>query len=137
MAQKNPTPGNNTGLPGYSDSAAKERFIQVAEWLALPPPPISYDDGSILLDDALYAWCMTGGVSFDWVFCGNAKIMAISYQREQEREKPFRDAISGLDEVEQRMLLEVMQAQRDADSDFNEALVAFTTKVEEHRARPQ
>ena len=134
MAQKNPTPGNDTGLSEYSDSDTKTRLAQLAEWLNLDPAPISYEDGSILLDDALLTWCNAAGVSLDWVFCGCPKVMAIAYQREFERERPFREMLKGFDKTEQGFLLEALQADRAGTTSLEDALATFTGKVETYRA---
>ena len=134
MSQNNPAPGNDTGLSEYNDDDARARFMQVAEWLELDAPPISYEDGSILLDDALMAWCNAGGVSLDWVFCGHAKLMAIAYQREHERERPFRELLRGFDAVEQGFLVEALKAERAGTVSLEDALEVFKGKVEEHRA---
>lgn len=134
MAQNNPTPGNDTGLSDYSDNDTKARLLQVAEWLNLDAPPISYEDGSILLDDALLSWCNAGGVSLDWVFCGAAKCMAIAYQREFERERPFRELLKNFDRTEQRFLLEALEADRAGTTSLEDALATFKGRVEEYRA---
>lgn len=134
MSQNNPAPGNDTGLSKYNDDDARARFMQVAEWLELDTPPISYEDGSILLDDALMAWCNAGGVSLDWVFCGNAKLMALAYQREHQRERPFRELLRGFDAVEQGFLVEALEADRAGTVSLKDALEVFKGKVEEHRA---
>lgn len=118
----------------YSDDDTKARLLQVAEWLELDAPPITYEDGSILLDDALMAWCNAGGVSLDWVFCGHAKLMALAYQREHERERPFRELLRGFDAVEQGFLVEALEADRAGTASLKDALEVFKGKVEEHRA---
>lgn len=118
----------------YSDDDAKARLLQVAEWLELDTPPISYEDGSILLDDALMAWCNAGGVSLDWVFCGNAKLMALAYQEKFERERPFHELLRGFDAVEQGFLVEALEADRAGTLSLKDALEVFKGKVEEHRA---
>jgi hypothetical protein len=133
MAQNNPTPGNNPALSKF-DCDAKARFLQVAEWLGLDAPPISYEDGSILMDDALLLWCNAGGVCLDWVFCGSVKGMAIAYRRQYERERPFHDVLNGFDKVEQRLLLEAIQADRDGKLSLADAMLDFKAKVTEHRA---
>jgi hypothetical protein len=134
MTAKTSIPGNDTGLPDYNDDDTKTRLLQVAEWLDLDVPPISYEDGSILLDDALLSWCNAGGVSLDWVFCGSAKLMAIAYQREFERERPFYEMLKGFDAVEQGFLLDALKAERAGKVSLEDALGVFKGKVEEHRA---
>lgn len=134
MSQNNPAPGNDTGLPEYNDDETRARLMQVAEWLELDAPPISYEDGSILLDDALMAWCNAGGVSLDWVFCGNAKLMALAYQEKFERERPFHELLRGFDAVEQGFLVEALEADRAGTASLKDALEVFKGKVEEHRA---
>lgn len=134
MTTKTSIPGHDTGLPDYSDNDTKTRLLQVAEWLNLDAPPISYEDGSILLDDALLSWCNLGGVSLDWVFCGAAKCMAIAYQREFERERPFREMLKGFDAVEQGFLLDALKADRAGKVSLEDALVVFKGRCEEHRA---
>lgn len=134
MAQKNPTPGNDTGLPEYSDNDTKARLLQVAEWLNLDAPPISYEDGSIFLDDALLSWCNAGGVDLDWVLCGSAKLMAIAYQREFERERPFREILKCFDATEQGFLLDALEAERAGTTSHEDALATFKGRVNEHRA---
>ena len=134
MSQNNPAPGNDTGLPEYNDDDARARLMQVAEWLELDAPPIAYEDGSILLDDALMAWCNAGGVSLDWVFCGDAKIMAMSYQRQFKRERPFYEILKGFDETEQGFLLDALEAERAGTKSLKDALSVFKGRVEEYRA---
>ena len=134
MSAMHPISGNDTGLPGYSDNATRTRLYEVAEWLELDEPPITYEDGSILLDDALLAWCNAGGVSLDWVFCGSAKLMALAYQEKFERERPFYEMVRGFDATEQRFLLEALKAHRAGTASLEDALAVFKEKVEAHRA---
>lgn len=134
MTAKTSIPGHDTGLPEYSDDNTKTRLLKVAEYLDLDAPPISYEDGSILLDDALLSWCNLGGVSLDWVFVGCPKLMAIAYQREFERERPFREMLKGFDAVEQGFLLDALKADRAGTVSFEDTLVVFKGRCEEHRA---
>lgn len=133
MAQTNPAPGNDTGLSDFSE-AAKARLLQVAEWLDLDAPPISYEDGSIQLDTALLDWCNAGGVCLDWVFCGAVKGMVIAYRRQYERERPFHEVLNGFDETEQGYLLEALKADRAGKVSLETAMSEFKTRVEAHRA---
>jgi len=124
----------DTGLSAYSDNDTEARLLQVAEWLSLDAPPISYEDGSIVLDHALMAWCNAGGVSLDWVFCGNAKHMALAYQHQFERERPFYEMLKGFDLTEQGFLADALEADRAGNVSFEDALATFKTRVEAYRA---
>jgi hypothetical protein len=122
-----------TAVSDFSE-AAKARLLQAAEWLELDAPPISYEDGSIVLDTALLNWCNAGGVCLDWVFCGAVKGMAIAYRRDYERTRPFYEVLKGFDETEQGFLLEAMQADRAGNVSLKTAMADFKAKVEAHRA---
>lgn len=136
MDQNNPVKGNDTGLPGHSSAATEHRLKKAAEWLGLSSPPISYEDGSILLDDALLSWCDAGGVCLDWIFADDAKGMALAYREKFERERPFYDLLRGFDEVEQGFLLDALKAQQAGAVSLQDALAVFKGKVEKYRSNP-
>jgi hypothetical protein len=127
----------DTGMADSKTDNCRARLYEVAKWLNLEEPPISYDeeDGGILLDDALLAWCNAGAVSLDWVFCGDAKLMALAYKEKFERERRFYDIVRGFDMTEQRLLLEALESHRAGAVSLEDALAAFKEKVEAHQAK--
>lgn len=120
MTTNTPASGADTGLPEWeSDSATEARIAQVAAWLGLDAAPVAYEDGSMTLDDALLGWCKAGGVSLDWIFCGDAKAMALAYQANIHRAQPVHDVLQKFDSTEHKLLIE--------------ALAGFKVKVDEYR----
>lgn len=101
MNDNNPIPGNTPGLPDFSklsdDDQRKARLLELADWLKLPPPPITHDGGKMELSPALLGWCRSGGVSIDYVLTGSAKAMARSHKRE------FSDTISNFEDLAVRL----------------------------------
>lgn len=157
--------GSTPTVAATNSDDVKTRLLQVAEWLKLDKPPISYNtDGSVQQDAALLAWCKTGGVSLNWVFYGDAESMVIAQQRQYERERhfceelkkfepaehhsyevlkdfdllepSFYELLKGYDPEEQRFLLEGLQDERDNSVDKSGVVFEFIIKMIAYRKSP-
>lgn len=116
-----PTPAKSS----KASEGIKNRLLQVAEWLKLDAPPVSYEkDGSLQHDAALLAWCKAGGVCVNWVLYGDAKSMVVAQHRQYERERHFYDELKRFDPVEQPFY-EVLEDFELLEPSFYELLKGF------------
>ena len=63
-----------------SPEAIKARIAQWCEWFDLTPPKLTVRRGAVYLTDDLHAWLVQAGASFDWILCGDMRIMATTYR---------------------------------------------------------
>lgn len=136
MTNKNPTPGNDTGLPTYeveTADAIKARIAQWCDWFSLDAPKVRTRLGSVYLTDQLANWMDESSASFDWIFCGNPKGMAVVFHQAMEANKQAIPAIQAFDETEKKMMLAALLLIAQNEVTLEDSMGAFKSAVEERR----
>lgn len=94
-----------------------ERITQWCEWFDLEMPALRKSNGGILLTNELMDWMRMSGASFDWIFSGDAKGMAIAYREKHKGQENALKLFSGLDEIEQKILVQALEAGRGVEGE--------------------
>lgn len=136
MTTNNPASGNVIALSksriGSAD-AIKARIAEWCEWFDLDMPSLRTRKGQILLTDPLADWLKSSGASYDWIFLGDAKGLAIGYRNEHTKAEPIVRLTAALDPVEQNMLLTALRLVGSGEVSIDDAMQTFRTAVEERR----
>ena len=89
--------------------------------------------GSVYLTDELASWMDESSASFDWIFCGNPKGMAVVFHQAREAHKQAIPAIQAFDETEKKMMLAALLLIAENEVTLEDAMGAFKSAVEESR----
>lgn len=98
----------------------------------VPMPELAYEDGDVLLDDALLEWHAEHEAPLDWILLGDVKPLLRIYRRHRESMRPVEDVVNRLDDEAQKLLLAGLHAHA-AGVPMEEAMASVKQVVEERR----
>ena len=114
------------------------RIATFAKWFDIDPPSIECDpddpEGGPLLTNELYPWLIDQDASFDWVFIGDPKGMAIEYRKQQLDKSGLMKSFDRLDETEQKMFVIAVRSFVDGLVPLEQALGLVEKEIEAYRA---
>lgn len=117
-----------------SPEAVRARIAEYCEWFGAPWLKIKVRSGQVYMTDDLLAWHKEHGASLDWIIFGEAKAMARAYREKHATEREMVEVLGRFDDVEQKKMIEVLQAQAAGQMTFEAAMAEFKAFVSERRA---
>lgn len=104
-------------------------------WFGLEEPKLRRNNKrQVLLNDDLLTWLYSSGSSFDWIVVGDVRAMAVVYRKREQSLRRFEDVLKGLDDTEQRLLLDAIRSSQEGGIPLEDALEDCRKAVEAHRA---
>lgn len=110
------------------------RIQQWCEWFDLAMPSLKIVKGQVHLTEQLQTWMNEAYASWEWIFRGDAKVMAGHYRKAVEGERAFASDVQAMDPVEQKLMLFAMRSSLDDSLNFDDIMAAFKAAIAEHRA---
>lgn len=107
---------SETTFPARGDispSAVRTRIAELCEWFGAPPVNLKVRKGVVIFTDELATWCSTEGISFDWLFLGEPKALALAYREKHGRtpeEREWLQIFDRLNEAGKHVVLAELQA---------------------------
>ncbi len=138
MTNDNATLAHDTALPvGFTLEAQHARIDWFCKHFEVERPVLEYEDGDMLLSDALMEWIKREGVSIDWIFCGSASC-ALAVYRQKYRFSPALEEIGTilgqLDNTEKSIVMAGLKLVADGKAKVDDVFPLVSQQIEEYRA---